>query len=335
MDGLRVKNGWRRLCNFLFSHKSRELLVFLFFLAVSAGFWLSQTLDETYETEVRVPLLLTDIPEEVVITTPLPAQLTVGVRDRGTMLARYWQNEIDTLRLSFSDYDNGQVNGRVHIPQADVLKQLRSRLLGTTKVLTVRPDTLEYYYNHGLHATVPVVLTGEVEPNSHFYLRDVQISPSEVDVFASAAVLDTLTAARTVPLALTDLQESTTVSVELRPIRGAKIEPESVELSAVVDVYMENTIEVPVVSLNFPGNKQLRTFPSTVQVTYTIGYSRSHEVTRKNFVSVITYEEILELQKQGATKIPVRLKSIPEGVTNVRIAPSEVDYLVETVSEVE
>ena len=335
MDGVRVKTVLRRLGSILFSRRSRELFVFLFFLAVSAGFWLLQTLDETYEMEVHVPLLLTDIPEEVVITSPLPAQLTVGIRDRGTMLTRYWQNDIDTVRLSFSDYDNGQVNGNVHVPQADVLKQLRSRLLGTTKVQSIRPDTLEYYYNHGLNVTVPVVVTGEVEPNSHYYLRDVQTSPSEVNVFASAAVLDTLTAVRTVPVSLTDLQENTTVSVELRPIRGAKIEPESVKITAMVDVYMENSIEVPVVSLNFPGNKQLRTFPSTVQVTYTIGYSRNHEVTRKNFVSVITYEEILELQKQGASKIPVRLKSIPEGVTNVRIEPSEVDYLVETVSEVE
>ena len=335
MDWYRAKVRWRQLCDFLFSRRSREFSVFLFFLVVAAGFWLLQTLDETFETEVRVPIELTDVPEDVVITTPLPSQLHVTVRDRGTMLIRYWRHSVDTLRFSFGEYDGGTVNGRVRIPQADVQKLLQERLLGTTKVQAIRPDTLEYYYNHGLNATVPVVVAGEVDTNPHYYLLDVQTSPSEVQVFASAATLDTLTAVRTIPVSLTDLQENTTVDVALRPIRGAKIDPERVKLTATVDVYMENTIDVPVVSLNFPAGKQLRTFPSTVQVTYTIGYARSREVTRKNFVSVVTYEELLELQEKGATKIPVRLKSIPEGVNNVRIEPSEVDYLVETVSEEE
>ena len=107
------------------------------------------------------------------------------------------------------------------------------------------------------------------------------------------------------------------------------------ERERLVDVYMENTVDVPVVSLNFPGDRQLRTFPSAVQVTYTVGYTRNREVTRDKFVSVVTYEEILDLQKQGKTKIPIRLKSIPDGVSNVRIQPQEVDYLVETVSEEE
>ena len=335
MDRYSVAKWWRQACDFFFSRRSRELGVFLFFLVVSAGFWLLQTLDETFETDVVVPLQLTDVPDEVVITTPLPGHLTVTIRDRGTALTRYWRHDIDTLRLSFRDYDAGTTNGRVRIPQADVLKHIQGALATTSRVQAIRPDTLEYYYNHGLNATIPVQVAGDVDTNPHYYLLDLQTSPQEVQVFASAATLDTLTAVRPMPVNLTDLQENTTVEVALRPIRGAKLEPDRVQLTATVDVYMENTLEVPVVSLNFPAGKQLRTFPSTVHVTYTVGYAHSRDITRKNFVSLVTYEEILDLQSQGATKIPVRLKSIPEGVSNVRIEPSEVDYLVETVSEEE
>ena len=109
--------------------------------------------------------------------------------------------------------------------------------------------------------------------------------------------------------------------------------PSTVTLTAMVDVYMEDVVEIPIVSLNFPAGKHLRTFPPTVKVTYTVGYSRSKDVKQKNFVSVVTYEDLLVLQEEGATKIPVRLKTIPEGVTNVRIEPSELDFLVETVNE--
>ena len=309
--------------------------MFSFFLLLSAGFWLLQTLDETFETDLLVPIELTDVPDDIVITSPLPSHLRVTVKDKGTGLVRYWHHKLDTIRVSFSNYGNVSVSGRVRISQSDIQKALQSRLLGNTKLQAVRPDTLEFYYNHGLHALVPVAIAGEVDTNPHYYLLDVQTSPSMVEVYAMASTLDTLTAVPTVPVNLTDLKENTTIEVNLAPIRGAKIEPSKVTLTANVDVYMENTIEVPIVSLNFPGDKQLRTFPSTVKVTYTVGYSRNRELTRDNFVSLVTYEEILELRKQGKTMLPVLLKTVPEGVTNVRIDPKEVDFLIEDVSETE
>lgn len=319
----------------LLSRGNHEFFVFLFFLLLSAIFWLLQTLDETFETDIAIQLELTDVPEDVVITSSLPNELRVTVKEKGTALVRYWRHDMPPVQLSFHDYDNGMTNGRVRVPQADVLKAVQERLFSTTKVQSIHPDTLEFYYNHGMHTTVPVSITGEVEANPRFYLLDVQTEPSEVEVFASMLTLDTLKSVPTEPVSLTDLQENTTVEVALQPIRGAKIEPTKVKLTAQVDVYMENTVEVPVVSLNFPGSKQLRTFPSTVKVTYTIGYAHSKEVTRKNFVCIVTYEELLELQQQGATKIPVHLKTIPEGTSIVRIEPQELDYLVESVSEEE
>lgn len=335
MDKYRLQSYWSKLRESLLSHKSKELGVFSFFLLLSAGFWLLQTLDETFETDLLVPIELTDVPDDIVITSPLPSHLRVTVKDKGTGLVRYWHHKLDTIRVSFSSYGNVSVSGRVRISQSDIQKALQSRLLGDTKLQAVRPDTLEFYYNHGLHALVPVAIAGEVDTNPHYYLLDVQTSPSMVEVYAMASTLDTLTAVPTVPVNLTDLKENTTIEVDLAPIRGAKIEPSKVMLTANVDVYMENTIEVPIVSLNFPGDKQLRTFPSTVKVTYTVGYSRNRELTRDNFVSLVTYEEILELRRQGKTMLPVQLKTVPEGVTNVRIDPKEVDFLIEDVSEKE
>lgn len=333
MDKIRLKNVWNKWCDSIFRRRGHDILVFFFFLVVSAGFWLLQTLDETFETEVVVPIELIDVPEEVVITTPLPEALTAVVKDKGTMLTRYWRDDVKPIQFSFADYDGGTVSGQVRIPQADVMKLLQERLAGSSKVQSVRPDTLEYFYNHGMNTMVPVKITGDVRTDSRYYLYDVTSDPAEVNIFASAAILDTLTAVQTQPLSVAGLKENATFEVGLRPIRGAKIEPERVKVTARVDFYMENTIEIPVISLNFPGDRELRTFPSTVKVMYTVGFQHNKEVTKDKFVSVITYEEILDLQEQGATKIPIRLKSIPEGVDNVRIEPAEVDFLVETFSE--
>lgn len=334
-DQYRMKSMWKRIKGFLLGAMSQEFFIFLFFLFLSSGFWLLQALDETFEAEVEIPLELVDVPDDVVITSPLPEQINVVVKDKGTSLFRYWRHKVKPIQISFEDYSNGASSGMVRILQSDVQKAAQSHLFSTSRIQGIKPDTLEFFFNHGRHSTVPVAVVGKVETNPRFYLLDLHTQPSDVRVFATSQVLDTLTAVCTMPVNLKDLQENTSVEVDLKPIRGAKIEPSKVTLMATVDVYMEDTVVVPVVSLNFPADKQLRTFPSTVKVTYTVGYARSKDVSRKNFVSVITYEDVLALREEGASKIPVRLKTIPEGVTNVRIEPSELDYLVETVSDEE
>ena len=79
----------RKIRIFLLRKESREFLIFLFFVFVSASFWLLQTLDDHYETEFSVPIKLKNVPQDVVITSDLPSDLRVTVGDRGTVLINY------------------------------------------------------------------------------------------------------------------------------------------------------------------------------------------------------------------------------------------------------
>ena len=335
MDKYSIQQQLKKAWGLLASPVSKELLVFVFFLSLSALFWGLQTLDETLEKEVSIPLVLTDVPEDVVILTPLPEALGVRVRDKGTALIHYLRHDVEPLYLSFPSYEGGAVNGRVRIQNADIQKMVQERLLSTSKVQLILPDTIEFYYNHGMHRSVPVQVEGKVETSPEYYLLGVLPSPSEVVVYASSAVLDTLTAVHTFPVNMSGLTANTSQEVQLRPIRGAKFNREKVKVSASVDVYVENTLEIPVQASNFPAEKALKAFPSSVQVTYTVGYSQNKKITRDDFLILLTYEQILKCQNEGRTKIPITLRSKPEGVTNVHIEPQEVDYLVETIESTE
>ena len=54
----------------------------MFFMLVSASFWLLQALNDTFDVELRFPLKLTEVPSNVVITSDLPTELGVVVRDK-------------------------------------------------------------------------------------------------------------------------------------------------------------------------------------------------------------------------------------------------------------
>ncbi len=312
----------------LFNH---DALTFLFFLAVAGIFWLLQTMNDSFDVEVMVPLHLDSIPENVMITTEPPSEVAATIRDRGSTLVRYWRHrELKPISLNFGKYDNGSVTARVQIPQSTIQRAIEEMLDGTSHVQSVRPDTIEFYYNRGLHYRLPVRVCGTVTTSPQSYLMGIETTPDSVDVYAPTAILDTMQAAYTKAVSLQDLTSSVTTRTQLVGIKGVRYEPREVELKAKVDFYTEKTVEVPIIGLNFPADKALRTFPAKAKVTFRIGSAQFQQVNSENFVLAATYEELLQ---NVPTKYHLHLKSLPRGVSNVRISPQDVDYLIETVSQ--
>ena len=91
-----------RIRSFLLSRNSREFLIFLFFVFVSFCFWLLQVLNDDYETEFSIPLRLKNVPSDVVLTSELPDELRIGVKDRGTVLANYMLGTCPTHLISYA-----------------------------------------------------------------------------------------------------------------------------------------------------------------------------------------------------------------------------------------
>ena len=61
---LRYLRTLEKIRSFLLSKKSREFLIFLFFVFMSFSFWLLQVLNDDYETELRIPLKMKNVPEK-------------------------------------------------------------------------------------------------------------------------------------------------------------------------------------------------------------------------------------------------------------------------------
>ncbi len=313
--------------------KGREMLVFLFFLFVSFCFWAMQAMNEALDVEISVPLQLKDVPENVIITTELPPQLQVTIRDRGAALLHYFRDrELDTVEISFAKYQNGASTARVIIPQAETSHDVQTQLAATAQIISIRPDTLEFYYNRGIHRKLPVKLCAHISTDKQHYLRSADISPDSVIVYAPQSVLDTMRAAYTMDMNLKNLSHTTTEEISLHAMKGVRHVPESVQVTAKVDYYTEKTVEVPIIGLNFPADRRLKTFPSKAKVTFRVGSTDYANFNADSFVLAITYEELLNNEPE---KFALQLKSLPEGISGVRIYPKEVDYLIEQSEEIE
>jgi YbbR domain-containing protein len=265
------------------------------------------------------------VPENVVLTSELPSEMKVSVKDRGTVLVNYlWGQTFYPLTIDFSEYsDKGN---QVRIPAMSLGKKISAQLNQSTKLLAVKPDTLEFIYTKGAAKTVPVKICGTIKPQRQYYVSDTVFSPDSVKVYAPKAILDTISAAYTQAVSFEEVGDTMRKRISIAPVKGARFIPNYTDLTLRVDVYAEKTVDVPVVGINFPQDKVLRTFPTNVKVTFQIGLSRFLEVDANDFMVAVDYNE---LQNEQDDKCKLVLKQFPKGVNHVRMNPKEMDYIIE------
>lgn len=322
---IRYLRTLEKIRNFLLAEKSREFLIFLFFVFVSFSFWLLQVLNDDYETELSIPVRMKNVPEDVVLTSELPNEIRVGVKDRGTVLVNYmWGQTFYPLTIDFNEYlDKG---AQVRIPSSTLTKRIASQLNQSTKLSTVKPDTLEFIYTKGEAKKIPVRLQGNIKTDRQYYISDTIYSPDSVMVYAPNAILDTITAAYTQVLELNHIADTTRHRFRIVPVKGARFTPSYSDVTFLVDIFAEKTVEVPVTGIHFPTDKVLRTFPPKVHVSFQIGLSQFKDVTGDDFKVVVDFED---LKKGSSDKCrPILLQSPPH-VNHIRLNPSEIDYIIE------
>uniref|UniRef100_A0AB33IV99 YbbR-like domain-containing protein n=1 Tax=Prevotella sp. GTC17254 TaxID=3236794 RepID=A0AB33IV99_9BACT len=321
-----MRQIYQKTRNFLFSLVNREFLVFLFFLALSGGFWLLTSLNETYEAEVAVPVRLVGVPRNVVITNDMTDTVRVMVRDKGFTIATYLHSDrIRPLVFNFSAYANTAA-GKGAISASDLQKQLYPMLYGSTRMTSLKPDRLSFFFNYGESKKVPVRLHGNIKAGKSYYLAQTRFWPEYVTVYASRQILDSIQSVYTVPVTHTHLQDTLIERVALRHIQGAKCIPAVVKVGFYPDILTEETVSVPIEAVNMPAGKILRTFPSRVNVIFTVGASMFRRIGPEQFRVVADYNDIVS---QHTDKCPLHLRVYPHGVRGVKLEISQIDYLIE------
>ena len=314
------------LSKLLFGTVNKELLIFLFFLALSGIFWLMMTLNETYEKELCVPVRLTDVPRNVVVTGDLPDTVRITVRDKGFTLVTYeYGHVLRPLSFKFSAYAD-EDKGKGVVPLTDVQRQLQAQFYGSSKLLSVKPGEYDFYFTYGASKQVPVVFKGKVTASKSYYLAHTDFLPAEVTVYANKDQLDKVNYVEIEPFNMRNLQDTIHTTVRLRKIRGLKMVPGTVRLSVYPDVLTEETIDVPITAINMPEGFVLRTFPSKVTVRFTIGASLFRTIRPDMFKVVVDYNE---LSQNPSDKCTLQLIGVPHSVSKARLDFQRVDYLLE------
>lgn len=321
-----LKQIYQLVRNFLFGWMHKEFLIFLFFLALSGIFWLMMTLNETYEKEFPVAVRLVGAPKNVVMTSSMSDTVRVTVRDKGFMLLSYSMSDgLHPVQLNFNTYANKQT-GHGQVPVGDLQKYVRQQLSASSTLTGLKADRLEFYFNYGRNKEVKVRLSGHIVPAKNYYLAHVQFWPERVTVYASKSKLDSLENVLTEYLDIVNFEDTVVCEVRLKSMPGVKIVPQSVKLALYPDILTEESIEVPITTINKPDDLVVRTFPQRVKVSFTVGASMYRLIKATDFQVVVDYREVAA---HPSDKCKLYLRAKPQGVNSARLEVQQVDYLIE------
>ena len=326
---MKTREAFNKVSKFLFRWVNRDFLTFLFFFFIAGVFWLLTTLNETYEKEFAVPVRYTNVPRDVVLTSNENDTVKVTVRDKGISLVTYFYGKDKMpILIDFNRYK--RTDGRGIVEAADLLPLIDKALPASATALSIKPERLTFYYNHGEQKLVPVVYQGKVEPDPIYYISQVNYSQEEIVVYAPREKLDSIENVYTMPIKATGFRDSLTVSCNLQPMEGVKMVPSNIQVTFCTDILTEASIEgVKVVGINIPAGKTMRTFPAKVKVLFVSGMKNYQALSAEDFLVVADYNEVAN---SPSTKCNLYLRGNPIGVSRVTIEPSQVEYLLEDIN---
>jgi len=323
---LETKNIFQKIRHFLFGRANREFLIFLCFFVVSGIFWLLMTLNLSYDKELKIPVHISNVPKDVVLTSPETDTLRVVVNDKGFSLLSYlYGDQVQPIEINFPSY--ASANGTGTLPHADLLKLLGQGLSASTSVISIKPERLHLYYNYGEQKRVPVRLQGLVAAKQHYFVADTVFSQDSITIFASHERLDSITFVYTKSLTASDIKDSLTIDCQLMPIEGVKMVPSVVKVSFTTDILSELSIDdVRIVGINMPPDKQLRMYPSKVKVSFVTGLKNYQNLKATDFEVVADYNEFKD---NPSSKCNIYLRRVPSGVARAKLEVSQVDCYIE------
>lgn len=312
--------------DFLFSKTNREFLIFLLFLLLSGIFWLMMTFNETYEKEIVLPVRYVNVPQSAVLTSGESDSIHVNISDKGfSLFAFIYSRDSHTIDIDFTKY--ALPDGIGSVSAIDLQHMIEQLLPTSAKITSLKTEKLVFYYNNGEKKKVPVRWRGHLKTDPHYFIAKTLIEPDSVTIFASREKLDSIHYVYTRELNYSDIHDTLIVTSELQRMQGVKIVPNRVKINIQTDVLTEETIDsIPVVGINMPKGKVLRTFPSRVSVKIVTGMKNYKAIMPSDILVVADYEQFKD---ETSDKCTLQVKKVPEGVSRATLNVKQVDYLIE------
>lgn len=303
--------------------RTRGIVTFLVFLAISALFWLFMSLNDEYQRNYLVAVEIVGVPDDVTLLNEPPKTINVTVRDHGRALLPYELGETPTLRLRYSDFV--QIDDNRLLVNRKVLSDKVNDIFSTsTTITTLQPDSIGLRFTKLPGVKVPVIarIDANAVPEAEIF-GQIKLTPDTALIYS----LDGKPLRRspkfieTEHIELHDLSDSISVKVRLMAPSGTIVRPNEVTAVVPVQKLIAKTAIIPVKPFNIPDGYSVSLMPAEVEVTYLLPLSILDE--EPDMIEVIAdFENSLPENNE----IELTISHVPDYMRSVDLLVKSADF---------
>ncbi len=312
--------------------KQRKILLFLVFFVISFILWFLNSLDQYYNTQIKIPIEFINLPPNKFIKDGNYKELTLTINGYGYDIIKYTtKNKITALKINLSNLklkpvSNNDTNS-YYLLSNELVLPLSSQLSPKIKIIEIKPDTLYITFSEMISRHI------KVKPNIHItyakqYINKgpIRIEPDKVLAKGPSYIIDTLQYIPTEHIQLTEVKQDINQQIKLIAPKGVKILPHNVWLLVKVEEYTEVRMTVPIKTINVPRGYNLITFPNQVHIKFNVVKDYYDKIKPDYFTFVVDYKDI---QTSPTDKLPVKMLHAPDMIFSLSYFPHAVDYILE------
>ncbi|MDD2437931.1 MAG: CdaR family protein [Massilibacteroides sp.] len=330
-ERIKIKSVLIKIKTFLHRRRWEEVLIFFSFLLLSFGFWILQSLNEEYETEIRIPVRYEQIPAEIAFAQNPPKEIVVSIKDKGNVLLNY------SFGKNFSpvivDYKKDKdKKDELLVSQAEIESHIQKELFNTTQINSFTPTQIKVKTSKRKQKKVPIRFNGSVLPSNGYGIADkIAISPKRMNIYSSQNILDSISEIKTIYVNIINAKKNITKTVSLEEMPGVVFDQPNVSLSIPIEEFTEKTLNIPIVCTGIPHNYIVRTFPPLIKVNCNVPLSKYKKLNEDSFSIRIKFEN---LEQQISGLLPVELEKKPDWIQNYTLVPDKIEFIIEQATPI-
>lgn len=305
-----------------------DRLILIICIIIASLFWLLIKLSDDYTVNYSFKVSYNNVPSDLRLTKIIDSTLNLNLTARGFIILRMnLFDDMENLDINLDNYSIESKGGIVYAIYTNALTERFADIVGVNENdIHFSKATLTFDMEKTGEKRVLVVPDYSLNfVNQYDLYNEVKADPAFIMVYGPENVIDTIANISTKQLVLENVMSDQTVKVELENPNPnlLSFNHDEIILFFKVDKFTESDITVSINLSNLP--YKIKTFPSQVKVFYRVAQVDFNEVRSHQFN---IYPVINNLDILQAYKLQLKLSKQPDFVRNVRIVPSDVEFLI-------
>lgn len=309
----------------------KQVVIYLFFFTISFMLWIVQALNKNYISNIKLHVAFVGNYENLSIRNNKIFRRDIILEVEGNGYAifrekiRIFSNQasIDLNNLNLIKTQNHYY---YYFYTNSIKNELQLKYGQSLKILAIEPDTIAFLLTRTLEKKIPVHAQIQLNTAQGYAVKGkIEIIPDSITLTGPDFLLETIDSIELINFTKSNVKTDINESIKLKLPSQISSATKKCTIKADIAEYTDISIRVPIKPKNLPPNTEIITFPSAVNLTFSIFLEDYKYLNKEIITAQLDYHKI----KAGDKFAEIDLNTNNSNVFFVRFSPHFVEYLLQ------